>query len=271
VQPAPEANPGRPLCALSVCCDGAAPHLRRRAEELAASLGSPLTPEAGPGEGLRLTVTQERLELRCAGPEAPGPVFVDFLGGALGYARRVNRFGLMYKALGVHLGVTTVVDATAGLGRDAFLLAIHGFQVVAVERCPVLVALIEDGLARVARQDAELSRVLGARLTLVRGDARDYLRSLPAHRRPEAVYLDPMYPPKKKTALVRKELRIIRLLVGNDEDADSLFDAAMGAATRRLVVKRMRHAPPLAAGLSRSLADRTTRYDVYEAGIRRLR
>ncbi len=253
--------------AIAVWCASATTAARGRASALSAELSLPIVDAVDArveaGGKLLLTVTAERLELRSFGPGAPGPVFVDFVGGPLGYARRVNRFGLMYKALGIHLGVTEVVDATAGLAHDAFLLALHGFNVIAIERSPVLVALVRDGLSRLAAADSDLAGLMARRLTLQCDDARAYLGKLPPDSRPQAVYVDPMYPHRKKAALVRKEMRVIRTLVGDDEDAESLFDAAVAAATRRVVVKRMAHAPPLSARPHQAHADKTTRYDVY--------
>ena len=85
-----------------------------------------------------------------------------------------------------------------------------------------------------------------------------------AEAAPDVVYLDPMYPPKKKSALVKKEMRICRMLVGEDEDAGELLEIARRVARRRVVVKRLRHAPPLKANAAAEYVGRTVRYDVYQ-------
>ena len=248
-----------------------------RAAQLAAQLGLPLVRAGDPAYDLLLTVTTERLELRCPRRSGPGPLCVDFVGGPLGYARRVNRFGLLFQAVGFRSGRPTVLDATAGLGRDAFRLAYHGCRVTAIERSPILFALLQDGLERAAREP-EVQEHLGDRLRLLQGDARDILRQLVAQKEcgtaalgcvlsppdvPDVVYLDPMFPPQRKSALVKVEMRILRQLVGDDPDAGELFELARAVARRRVVVKRHRHAEPLAPNPTHSHSDKTTRYDVY--------
>lgn len=237
---------------------------RTRAAQLSQQLGLPLAETPSAGYGLLLGVTAERLELRTAARGGPSAVYVDFVGGRLGYRCRRNRSGLLFDAVGLKTGTRTVIDATAGLGRDAFLLAYYGCQVTAIERSAILAALLQDGLDRAARVP-ELSEVLRDRLRLVQGDARAVLGSLSAESSPDVIYLDPMFPPKKKSALVKKEMRILRQVVGDDVDAAELLDVARGVARRHVVVKRMRHAPPLAPNPTRDYGDKTTRYDVYRA------
>ena len=233
------------------------------AKRLADRLSLPLVTEPDPACALLLTVTDKRLELRSNIARAPGPVYVDFVGGSLGYSRRVNRFGLLFRAIGTQPDGCTIVDATAGLGHDAFLLAYHGWKVTAIERSPILAALLADGIER-ARQVPELDDRLRDRLELVVGDAREVLKTLTAERTVDVVYIDPMFPPKKKSALVKKEMRVLRRVVGDDPDAGELLDVARSVTSRRVVVKRMIHASPIAPAPSRSYRGKTTRYDVYE-------
>jgi 16S rRNA (guanine1516-N2)-methyltransferase len=242
---------------------------RRRAAQLAAQCALPLTEAPDPTYDILLTVTADRLELRFPHRGGPRPLYVDFVAGPLGYARRVARFGLLYQAIGFKSGRPTVLDATAGLGRDAFRLAYHGCQVTAMERSPILFALLQDGLDR-ANRVPELHEHLGDRLRLLQGDARDVLRQMCGTAAPgcvasapDVIYLDPMFPPKKKSALVKKEMRILRQLVGDDPDARELFDVARAAARQRVVVKRLTHAEPLAPNPTHAHRDKTTRYDVY--------
>jgi len=242
--------------------------IQRRAAQLAAQLGLPLVPACVPAYDLLLTVTAERLELRCPQRGGPGPLYVDFVGGPLGYARRVNRFGLLFQAVGFRSGRPSVLDATAGLGRDAFWLAYHGCRVTAVERSPILFALLRDGLERAGRVP-EIREHLGDRLRLLHADARGFLRQLAPENVPDVVYLDPMFPPQKKSALVKVEMRILRRLVGDDPDAGELFELARAVARQRVVVKRHRHAEPLAPHPTHSHSDQTTRYDVYVRPLRR--
>lgn len=228
----------------------------------------PPSPQVGdPLHDAQLTATAERLELRFPQRGGPGPLYVDFVGGPLGYARRVNRFGLLFQAVGFRNGRPTVFDATAGLGRDAFWLAYHGCRVTAVERSPILFALLQDGLERAARVP-EIRERLGDRLHLLHADARDLLQRLGPADMPDVVYLDPMFPLRKKSGLVKVEMRILRRLVGDDPDAGELFALARAVARQRVVVKRHRHAEPLAPNPSHSLSDKTTRYDVYVHPLR---
>ncbi|MCG5510710.1 class I SAM-dependent methyltransferase [Ectothiorhodospira lacustris] len=236
------------------------PDTRDRAEHLARQLGLPLQGPEHPG-GQVLVVTPERLELRQTGPGAPGPVYVDFAGGRLGYRDRQSspRNEPLARAAGLKKGHRPdVVDATAGLGRDAFILAGLGCRVTLLERHPVIAALLADGLARAARVPS-LSSTIG-RMTLISGDAVQWLSS----HRTDVVCLDPMYPHRDKQALVKKEMRVFRTLVGDDKDAAALLEAALGAARERVVVKRPARGEHLGGRApSHTLPGSSTRFDVY--------
>jgi 16S rRNA (guanine1516-N2)-methyltransferase len=237
-----------------------------KATELARELGLPLTLVEDAGHDLLLAVTAERLELRTPAPHGPGPVYAEFVNGAMGYSRRVAGSRLLFQAVGFRAGPPSVVDATAGLGQDAFLLASMGCRVTAFERSPIVAALLQNGLQR-SLQIPEIASALGDRLQLVVGDARSILKDLPVSHVPDVVYLDPMYPARSKSALGRKEMSVLRRIVGHDEDAGELLQVARTVARRHVVVKRMRHAPPLAPGPTRVCKGKTTRYDVYVRGM----
>ncbi len=151
-----------------------------------------------------------------------------------------------------------VVDATAGLGGDTWLMAALGCEVIALERSPVVFALLEDGLRRARSFEEDVIERIDAKCV----DACDALRNW-KEPRPDVVFLDPMFPPKRKAALERKEMRALRSLVGSDEDAEALLDAAIGVATRRVVVKRPLHAGPLAPRPASEQKGKSMRYDVY--------
>ena len=160
-----------------------------------------------------------------------------------------------------------IVDATAGLGRDAFLLASLGAEVTLLERSPEVHALLADGIARASQASPELSAI-AARMTLRLGDARQLLPGLEA----DVVLVDPMHPPRGNTALVKKEMRLLRELVGTDPDALELMQAALAAARKRVVLKWPLRAPPL-AGLrqpSHQIVGKTTRYDVFMTAARQI-
>jgi 16S rRNA (guanine1516-N2)-methyltransferase len=127
------------------------------------------------------------------------------------------------KAMGLRAGKTPkIVDATAGLGRDSFLLASLGAEVTMIERSDVMHGLLQDGMAR-ARQEGGIFGTILSRMTLLHGDAKALLPKLNA----EAILIDPMHPPRKTSALVKRELRQVREIVGTDEDAVALMQVAL--------------------------------------------
>lgn len=162
-----------------------------------------------------------------------------------------------------------VLDATGGLGRDAFVLASLGAAVTLAERNVVIAALVAD--ARIRALADPVAAPAAGRIEIVGADARNLLGLSPGAaagdppgERFDVIYLDPMYPHRGKQALARKELQLLRELAGPDADADGLLGPALANARRRVVVKRPLKAPPL-AGREPSLAFAGTqaRFDVY--------
>ena len=206
-----------------------------------------------------------RLELHTTDKHAPGPVFVNFEKGSVGF--RIRHGGRRKEPLARAIGLKgttlpTVLDATSGLGRDAFILASLGCQVRLIERSPVIASLLRDGLIRAEAIDK--LREVTERMQLNVGDAVTIMSQLSDKDRPDVIYLDPMYPHRLKSALVKKEMRLLRALVGDDLDAPRLLSAALHTARKRVVVKRPRYAATL-PGIEPShvLFGSTTRYDVY--------
>ncbi len=211
-----------------------------------------------------LTWSDGHLELRKLDEPKLGPVFVDFVEGAVAHRRKFGggRGQSIAKAVGLKSGANpTVVDATAGLGRDAFVLASLGCQVTMLERHPVVAALLADGLQR-AQQDAEIGEWMRDRMSLRAGSALENLQQLGFT--PDVVYLDPMFPHRQKSALVKKEMRVFQSLVGPDLDADALLPAALAVAGKRVVVKRPDYAGYLNDKTpSMSIETKSNRFDVY--------
>ena len=211
-----------------------------------------------------LVLTDTRLELRKLDEPKLGAVYVDFVDGAVAHRRKFGggRGQSIAKAVGLKSGaMPTVVDATAGLGRDAFVLASLGCKVTLIERSPVVAALLQDGLARAA-QDLEIGSWVSERMHLLQGPAVDNLLAL--SERPEVIYLDPMFPHKQKSALVKKEMRVFQSLVGPDLDADALLPAALKMANKRVVVKRPAYAGWLNEHKpSMAIETKGNRFDVY--------
>jgi 16S rRNA (guanine1516-N2)-methyltransferase len=160
-------------------------------------------------------------------------------------------------------GVHKVLDATAGFGADAFLLASRGMEVTMVERDPNLCLLLEDALER-GRTISQLKETLG-RLCLVPSDHLGFLRNL-APNRFDVVSLDPMFPERKGAALPSKEMQALRQLVGGSsqpEEETELLELALRAASR-VVIKRPRKAPPFGGRVARSqMIGRSCRFDIY--------
>jgi len=150
-----------------------------------------------------------------------------------------------------------VIDATAGLGGDTLMLARLAARVIAIEAHPVVCALLL-GTVHAARQQG----YPGAdNITVCCGDAVERLPALPMA---EVIYLDPMFPPKKRrSALPPKPVRILRELVGDSSQSERLLVLARRLARRRVVVKRPLHAPPLAGDAVAVHVGKVVRYEVY--------
>lgn len=240
------------------------------AAELAQQLGMSLIAEPLL-KGRALQIGAEGLVLRTFGKHAPGPVRVDFISGPLAHRRRFGggRGQDIARAIGLNRNPhLSVADLTAGLGRDAFVLATLGATVIMLERHPVVAALLADGLARAraCRDDAELTAIL-TRMQLIEQNAADWLGQCSADlpsARPDVIYLDPMFPERHKSAQVKKEMVVFQELVGDDEDAAQVLTLALQKARYRVVVKRPAGAPAL-AGLEPGTAimGKSTRFDIY--------
>jgi hypothetical protein len=152
-----------------------------------------------------------------------------------------------------------VLDATAGLGYDAFLIAATGRTVVAVERCEPVFRLLAEAHRRAAADPGSARAAIAGRITVVRGDVRECFGELGAW--PEAIYLDPMFPPKRRAAaLPPKEMQVVRALAGDDPDAEGLLEAARARGVR-VILKRPRHAPEGRCDFA--IGGKLARFEVY--------
>ena len=169
-------------------------------------------------------------------------------------------------ALAQALGRKTrhVVDATSGWGQDSLHIFRMGYELVCIERSPVMAELLADGFARLAQLDWMLRLNLEPP-RLLQGNAIDLLGQM--HTQPDCIYLDPMFPPKRKrSALPKKAMMVLRDLLGDDQDKEQLFAAALNAAGKRVVVKSPDYAEPLGGKPSQSFQGKLLRYDVYLKG-----
>ncbi len=213
---------------------------------------------------MALVLTPTHLELRKQDEPKLGGIYVDFVEGTMAHRRKFGggRGEAVAKAVGIKKDyLPDVIDATAGLGRDAFVLASIGCKVRMVERHPVVAALLEDGLKR-AYLDPDIGEWMQERMTLIHASSAQALTEItPA---PDVVYLDPMYPHKAKSALVKKEMRVFQSLVGADEDADALLEPAITLAKKRVVVKRPDYAEPLNNQPAHAnVTTKNHRFDIY--------
>lgn len=237
--------------------------LRPLAERLGLAWSS-----AMPNSALALIETPQGLAIAGDTQRYGNPLVVDFIKGKADHRRRFGggRGQLVAKACGLSKGVTPhVVDATAGLGRDAFVLAGLGAEVLMLERVPAIFALLEDGLSRAQDADGEI-REIAMRLQARWTDAASELASVVAATgfAAQVIHLDPMFPHRDKSALVKKEMRVFRELAGDDDDAPRLLEAALDVATHRVAVKRPRKAPPIAGPRPAHVIEtKTSRYDIY--------
>ncbi|MEO0514577.1 MAG: class I SAM-dependent methyltransferase [Planctomycetota bacterium] len=249
-----------------------------QAEELACVLNLPVSKKFNDPHLLHLAIAEDqsrsgtRLELRVV--EAGHP-----LSGGHGVSADLTQLDTtspagrslktpLLKAIGIHKRHgrerPRVLDTTAGLGEDAWLLAAAGCRVTAVERHPVIHALLEDALRRAGKTAPDVA----GRITLMPcTDAATVLRESTETQGFEVVLIDPMFPgAERRKTTERKPMRVLRWLVGDDADADHLLDLALKTATKRVVVKRPKAAPHLAGVEPVAVhAGRGLRFEVYPA------
>lgn len=234
-----------------------------KADSLSETYGFTLTRHTQ-DSGFQLTLDDSGLKLYDRNERKQGPIFVDFVTGANAHRRKFGggKGQAIAKAVGVKTGPKpSVIDGTAGLGKDAFVLASLGCQVLMVERHPVVRALLRDGLER-AYLDSEVGQWLTQRMAL---SEHNHISKLdPLSDKADVVFLDPMYPHREKSALVKKDMRTFQTLVGEDLDSDELLSPALMLANKRVVVKRPDYALPMNEQKpTMAVETKKHRFDVY--------
>lgn len=213
----------------------------------------------------RLIETPDYLGLENPEEKKP-PFYIDFLSKKMRY--RIKQASLRKELLARAIGFKPqdhpkIIDATAGLGRDSLILAALGFEIIMLERSDLLYRLLQDALKR-AQQDADMANIT-ARLSLVHADACVWLTQRHENK-PDVIYLDPMFPERKKSAQVKREMQLLQCLLGNDDEGHTLLQTAISCAASRIVVKRPRLAPYLAALAPQfQIMGKTSRFDIYLA------
>ena len=165
------------------------------------------------------------------------------------------------KAVGVKFNKNrTIIDATAGLGYDAFILASLGANVTLIERSEKIYGLLKAAISEAQLYGGEISKIVN-RMELLFGDSKDILPNIA----PEVVLIDTMYKERKKSALVKSDMRLVRKIVGSDSDHVDLINVALKNASKRVVIKQPRYAGALdnIKGCSHQILGKTIRYDVY--------
>ena len=243
------------------------PDLKQAAEELAAALNLPMV-QAGSKYQLLLNYAASGLELRKpCDPRMTGSIQVNFTTGKEAFRRerqKQQKQELLIRAVGYRPDQPpTVLDGTGGLGRDSFILAIAGCRVLVYEQHPVVAALLADGLQRAGVHPA--TAAIASRISLTRADTVHTLLQMEKNgQQVDVIYLDPMFPTRRKSALVKKELQMLQILTEKAADQDQLLPAALRVAANRVVVKRPSRAPSLNdLSPSHALTGKTVRFDVY--------
>lgn len=207
-------------------------------------------------------------------------ISIDFLKGALAHRQQFGggRGQAIAKAIGLKSGIIpSILDATAGLAGDAFVLATLGCPITLIERSPAIYALIENAVERASLSE-NFQAILKQGFHIINCDANDYIRSALARKTtdhddtcktesmmpPDVIYIDPMYPERKKSALVKKDMQILQRLHGQDDNIAELLENALLYAKKRVVVKRPINAETLSTRTPNTcIKSKKTRYDIY--------
>jgi len=245
-------------------------HLQQEGQRLATRLSLPLLNVTCAAQSsnvpLLLVLDDCGLELRLTGQGAPGPVKVDFGDRRMRHRRRSGANELLGRAVGVRGGrLPAVLDANAGLARDGFVLADLGCRVFLCERLPVVAVMLEQALQRAADSSDSWLQQSSARMQLLAGDCRDVAAEVIAGI--DTIYLDPMFPLRKKSAQVKKEMVVLQALAGtvSEEEPIELLHWALAQPVGRVVVKRPARSsvigdlPP-----TYQLNGKSVRFDVYQ-------
>lgn len=225
---------------------------------LAESFSNKIASEILDREGNGLTVVFDAKGVSLSGYN------LTYQGDFDGMLRRVTEGRLLHemlvKATKTDIKNPRAVDATAGMGEDAFLIAANGYDVTLHEQNPVIALLLKDALRRAKKQP--VLKDIAGRMRVVEGDSVEILNNRldPV----DLIYLDPMFPGRQKSGLIGKKLQLIQKMESPCSEEDALFDAAIKAGPSKIVVKRPLKAPFLAGRKPNYTLDgKAIRYDCY--------
>jgi len=228
------------------------------ATKWAGFLKAPLNPNSPNDFFFQLLIQNDEMLVR---DQEGRKLSIDFDKNHLDYERRGHRGKneLIAKALGLGKGCEKVLDLSVGMGIDSVFLTQLGFQVIGVERSPMLYALLSEAFARTKKEYLKSYQ-------LYFDDSLNFLKTKKSEISVDSIYFDPMYPHKKKSALPKQEMMVFRDLVGHDEDASLVLQEALTWNVKRVVVKRPMQAEELLPGVHHSFEGKVVRYDTYVVG-----
>lgn len=220
--------------------------------------------EHDPYSSIGLLANDNSLELYYRNNIQKTSMKVDFISKknkyrCLSYSKKHE---ILYKVAGIKKSyIPFILDLTAGFGNDAFMFAFLGCQVLMIERHPIVAALLQDGLDR-AYNNKKIGYWLSKRLKFIATDSSLILEDLCF--KPDIIYLDPMYPICKKNSLPKKNMQILRSLIGQDNDCESLLYISRKIAKNRIIVKRPIYGKPLSKEkINFFIKTRNHRFDIY--------
>lgn len=225
------------------------------AESFARKTGAPIVDK--PGEYLTIHFDSKGVSLSGFGLTYQGD-FAETMMHRVTNGRLQHE--MLVKAASSEKEGRKAIDATAGMGEDAFLLAAQGYEVTLYEQNPVVAALLKDAIRR-AKKNQILKDIAG-RMKVVEADSVESMSKLldPV----DVIYLDPMFPARQKSSLINKKLQLIQKLEPPCSEETDLFDAALKVCPSRIIVKRPLKSECLAGReLSYTLKGKAIRYDCY--------
>lgn len=223
---------------------------------------------------VEIVVESDRISLRGAEMDERALISISFTDGAANHRRLYGggRSQQLSKALGLDQKKNlSIVDATAGLASDSFVMASLGAEVQMLERSPILSLMIDDALEMASFSEDEILTEIISKMSIKNIQSIDWL-SQQVDQSCEVIYLDPMFPKRRKKAAVKKEMQILQRLLNEGAQVESerlieegeLLKIALDKVKFRVVVKRPRSAPVLIGpSPTYSLSGKSIRFDIY--------